>query len=147
MKGEAVPPQLVPGGSYQAAVAGGVAGPVDPLDAESSAPSYMPPKSEEPARRTLLKQAFVDTVAQPGARAGAAWIAVVVFFAVFAPFLASSFPIFMRTRDGGWHWPMFTHLYAIDVVLVVTFLAVCALALWRGLSFSASLLALIGVIV
>src|SRR4051794_7065190 len=86
---------LAGGSLYNAATAGAppdaivpsYAGPDDAADASLSA---------APQRRTLVMQALVDTFAQPTARAGAVWIAVVVCLAVFAPFLASSFPIAMK---------------------------------------------------
>src|SRR5437762_14265709 len=132
---------------FDAAIAGGAGGTIGKSADTGSAPSYVPQKPDQPVRRTLLMQAMVDTFAQPGARAGAAWIAIVVFFATFAPFLASSFPIAMQTRAGQWRFPLFSHLYAIDVVLVVVFITVLVLVLWRRLTFSGSLLALIDVIV
>jgi peptide/nickel transport system permease protein len=147
MKGEAAPIHASQAAGYEAIVAGGVAAPATAPDADDiSLPSYMPPRSDEPVRRTLLMQAFVDTFAQTGARVGAWWIAIVVFLAVFAPFLASSFPVAMQMKSGEWKYPLFSHLYAIDVVLVAVFITVLTLVLWRRLSLSASLLVLIVVI-
>src|SRR5262245_40572537 len=126
MKGEALSTNASQTAGFEAMVGGGVAAPVAAagvVDDVTSAPSYMPPRSDEPKRRTLLMQAFVDTFTQRGARLGAIWIAIVVFLAVFAPFLASSFPIAMQTSDGRWSFPLFRNLYPIDVVLVVVFAA------------------------
>jgi len=132
---------------FEAMVAGGAAAPVaaagEPQERFVSEPSYMPPQPDEPVRRTLLMQAFVDTFTRRGARLGAAWIAIVVFFAVFAPFLASSFPVAMQMRDGRWLFPLFRNLYPIDVVLVAVFFSVLGIALSRRLGLGASVMAVV----
>src|SRR5437016_5100337 len=103
MKGDAGQSASTTAGMEAMAI-GGIAAPVgaasSPIDDEISAPQYMPPRSDEPKRRTLLVQALVDTFSQSGARSGAIWIAAVVFLAVFAPFLASSFPIAMHMKNA-----------------------------------------------
>src|SRR4051794_31851466 len=104
-----------------------------PPESVLAKPTYLPPE-REPVRRTLLVQALVDTFSQVGARLGAVWIGIVVFFAVFAPFVASSFPLAMKMRDGSWRFPLFAHLYPIDVTLLIMFFAMLALLLlWRKL--------------
>ena len=129
--------------AYGSARAGGLGVVVEPPSGALSAPGYMPAGGEpEPLRRTLLVQALVDTFSQTGARVGAVWIGIVALLAVFAPFLASSFPIVMKLKSGQWQFPLFSHLYPLDVILVVFFVAVLVLLLWRPLSVGRSLLAL-----
>jgi peptide/nickel transport system permease protein len=111
-------------------------------EVSSSGPTYMAPE-REPVRRTLLSQAVVDTFTQSGARFGAAWIVTIVFLAVFAPFIASSFPIAMKMKGGGWRFPLFANLYPIDVILLIVFAATVVLAVTRRLGFVTSLLILV----
>jgi len=110
-----------------------------------AAPSYLP-LEHGPVRRSLLAQAAVDTFTRPGARVGLLWIAIVVFLAVFAPFLASSFPLAMKSKAGAWSFPLFANLYPIDVILLVAFVACLWLILWRRLRFSTSLFVMLAVI-
>jgi len=67
------------------------------------------------ARRVLR-----DTFRRTGARLGLAWIAVLVLFAVFAPFLANSHPILL-SQNGHISSPLLTFLGAGDVVLLLSF--------------------------
>src|SRR5438552_7275495 len=133
MKGDA--PEIRDELLYASAAPGGAVAVLSPADdpADQSLP-----RQNEPVRRTLLRQALVDTFAQPSARAGTVWIATIAFLAVFAPFLASSFPIAMKTRSAHWEFPLFAKLFPIDVILLVTFLAVLALAFTRRLRFGHS---------
>jgi peptide/nickel transport system permease protein len=62
-----------------------------------------------------------------GARLGLTWIGVLVFFAVFGPFLASSHPLLMKS-GGHWSSPVLQNLSAADVILQAAFWA--ALILW-----------------
>jgi peptide/nickel transport system permease protein len=62
-----------------------------------------------------------------GARLGLAWIAVLVFFAVFGPFVATSYPLLMKS-NGRWSSPVIQNLSAADVILQAAFWA--AVILW-----------------
>jgi peptide/nickel transport system permease protein len=62
-----------------------------------------------------------------GARVGLAWIVVLAFCGVFAPFLASSHPYLMKI-DGRWSSPLLRHLSKADVVLLAVALAGVAVA-------------------
>lgn len=117
--------------------------PTPGFEGDVAAPVYQP--SNEPARRTLLAQAVVDTFARPGARIGAVWISVVVCLAVFAPFLASSFPIALKLKDGRWQFPLFANLYPIDLILLVMFVTCALLMTWRRFAIPKSLL-LLGIV-
>jgi peptide/nickel transport system permease protein len=125
------------------AVAAGA--PLPPPDhGDIAAPGYLPAR-EEPARRSLLLQAVVDTFGRTGARIGLVWIAIVICLAVFAPFLASSFPIAAKMKDGHWQFPLFANLYPIDVILLIMFAACATLLVKRFFGFALSLLILVGV--
>jgi len=72
--------------------------------------------------RSYMARVIVDTVGRSGARIGIAWIGIVSFFAIFAPFIASSHPILIKL-DGQWSSPMLRHITAADVTLLVSPLA------------------------
>jgi len=85
--------------------------------------------------RPWLAEVMDDTVGRTGARLGLAWIFVVAFFAVFAPFLANSHPYLLKADDpdlarrfGTWSSPLLRFLSGADVTLVI--LAVAATILW-----------------
>ena len=102
------------------ALAGDFAIPPDELPAtRAPAPA---PEAPQPPPRTLTQQALADTFQRTGARIGAAWVAVLVFCGVFAPFLANSHPLLMKA-DGQWSSPLLHHLTPADVVLLATFAA------------------------
>jgi len=61
-----------------------------------------------------------------GARIGLAWILVLVFLAVFAPFLATTHPLLMKAQ-GHWSSPAIQNLTAADVILLAGFF--CGVAL------------------
>jgi len=62
-----------------------------------------------------------------GARIGAAWIVCLVLLAVFAPFLATSHPLLMKSA-GKWSSPVLQSLGPSDVILQAAFWM--ALILW-----------------
>jgi peptide/nickel transport system permease protein len=91
--------------------------------------SYVPPAAPvdaAPTRRSLLGQALYDTFGRTGARVGALWIAIVAVLGVFAPFIANSHPIAMRSADGTLSFPILRSLGPVDVSIVVFF----AYAVW-----------------
>ena len=81
------------------------------------------------APRRFGARIALDVLGRWGARLGLIWIGWVAFLAVFAPLLASSHPLLMRTKDGEWSSPMLNHLSAVDVVLIVG--SISAPILWR----------------
>ena len=115
-----------------------------PPEASLAEPLYRPP-AEEPRRRTLFAQAVVDTFAQVGARLGLIWICIVIVLAVFAPFIASSYPLAMKRTGGSWEFPLFANLHPIDVLLPVIFLAALVLIVTRRIGMGRSLVILAGV--
>jgi peptide/nickel transport system permease protein len=57
---------------------------------------------------------------QWGTRIGVAWIGLLVVTAVFAPFMASSFPL-LEKSGGHWSSPVIENLSAADVILQIAF--------------------------
>jgi len=86
-------------------------------------------KSQGFARRVLR-----DTFVRSSARIGLAWIAVLVIFAVFAPFLANSHPLLL-SQQGHWSSPLLRFLGPGDVVLLFAFFLGIALAFVRRYSW------------
>lgn len=83
-----------------------------------------PPRSE--AARVLL-----GTFGQPLAIVAAAWVGMMVFFAVFAPFIANSHPLLLKLKGQTWTSPLVRHLTATDVSLLVAAVMLCALLLLK----------------
>ncbi len=76
--------------------------------------------------RRILGQTFLRW----GARLGLAWVAVLALVGVFAPFLASSFPLLL-SQDGVLSSPVLEHLQPVDVLFLVGFFALLLLLPWR----------------
>jgi peptide/nickel transport system permease protein len=108
--------------------------PPDPTDVEEVLGGVLPgPEEAPPAPKSFTRQALADTFRRPGARVGAAWVAVLAFCGVFAPFLANSHPLLLK-MDGDWTFPLLRHLTPADVVLLLAALAAGAVALARDVS-------------
>jgi peptide/nickel transport system permease protein len=74
-----------------------------------------------PARqRTLWGVAIAETFGRWSARLGATWIGVLVFCAVFSPFLCNSHPLLMKAADH-WSSPLLRSLTPADVIILITF--------------------------
>lgn len=84
--------------------------------------------------------------AQPLARFGLAWIAIVAFFAVFAPLLANSYPILAKI-DGQWQSPLCKHLNPADIIILVLALATAVLCFVRRWGIVTKMLILVGIAV
>jgi peptide/nickel transport system permease protein len=83
----------------------------------------MPNHNQQAYARRVLR----DTFQRTGARLGLAWIAVLVFFAVFAPFLANSHPLLLSEK-GQISSPLLTFLGPGDVALLGAFFLGIAIA-------------------
>ena len=76
--------------------------------------------------RRILGQTFIRW----GARLGLAWVAVLALIGVFAPFLASSFPLLL-SQNGELTSPVMTYLQPVDAVFLVAFASLLILSPWR----------------
>ncbi|MEW8687626.1 MAG: ABC transporter permease [Candidatus Thiodiazotropha sp.] len=76
--------------------------------------------------RRILGQTFVRW----GARLGLLWVAILALVGVFAPFLASSFPLLL-SRQGEIASPVLSYLQPVDVVFLVGFVTFLLLYPWR----------------
>lgn len=95
-----------------------------------------PPSS----RRGYWGQVIHDTLSWRSARLGLLWIGVVAFFGAFAPLIASSHPLLMKTSDGRISSPLLRHLSGLDVsILLFAVLVILALA-WPRLRRDAAAL-------
>jgi peptide/nickel transport system permease protein len=83
---------------------------------DTGAPSLRP---ERPVQ-SLWRTAWSDTFRNKRAQVSAVWIGLLVFCAVFAPFLANSHPLLLK-QDGHWSSPALRYLVPADVRLVVVF--------------------------
>ena len=81
-------------------------------------------------RRSFAVRVLKSTFMRIGARAGVAWIGVLVVVAVLAPLLANTHPLLMRA-EGRLQSPALAHLGTADVVLMGVFLVAAALLLAR----------------
>ncbi len=79
-------------------------------------------------RGSFWAQVLRQTWRRSGAKAGLAWIIVLIFVAVFAPLLANTEPFLVKV-DGRLSSPMIHHLSPTDVTLLV--LTVAVLVAWR----------------
>src|ERR1700683_1931363 len=69
---------------------------------------------------TYTRQVAGRILRRWGARIGLAWIILLVLLAVFAPFLASSHPLLMKSQ-GHWSSPVLQNLGPADVILQFAF--------------------------
>jgi peptide/nickel transport system permease protein len=105
-------------------------------------PGEAPRPEPAPSPRGLARRAVDDTLASWRTKTGLAWIAIVAFCAVFAPFLANSYPLAVK-MNGNWSSPAIKHLTPVDwTLLVVAFCGVITLGLSR-LTFFRKLLVLL----
>ncbi len=91
--------------------------------------------------RRVLGEAFRHWTA----RFGLLWIGIIAFFAVFAPFIASSHPYLLKS-NGVTTSPLFQYLTPADVIILVVFLTFAVL-LYLKKSLLFSLLTLMSVVV
>lgn len=106
-------------------------------------PDKTPPPIDAPAALNVLRprRSYLGTVGLKllgawGARLGIVWVGLVGLLAVFAPILANTHPVLMKTTDaapGGATLtsPMYRAFTAMDVVLLVGFFLALALVLFR----------------
>ncbi len=86
--------------------------------AASLGPSPGPADAPAAPRRTYAAQALSDTFRHTGARIGLTWVAVLFVCGIFAPFLANTHPLLLKTNDQ-WSSPLLRHLTQADVLFLV----------------------------
>jgi len=72
----------------------------------------------EQQRQSYWRRILGQTFVRWGARFGLAWVGVLAFLGVFAPFLASSFPLLMSS-NGKLSSPVLHYLQPLDVLFLV----------------------------
>lgn len=101
------------------------------------------PTADHGTQRSMLRRVIGELVLFWGARVGLVWIGLMALLAIFAPLLASSHPLLMRTAEveldvltryeaGTLVSPWLRHLSVVDVMLPVLLLAAVATWAWRG---------------
>lgn len=122
---------------------------IEATEAVNSAGGGLPLAASEPSpggppagSRSLFRQAVTDTLSNSLAHAGLAWLIVLAFFAVFAPFIANTHPILMKV-GGKWSSPLLRNLTPSDVLVLIAGCAIIVLAVTRRFSFGRLLLIVI----
>lgn len=94
---------------------------------EPTPPSGATVNGNPPPRRSMLGAIGMAVLGRWGARFGVIWIAILIFLAVFAPFIANSHPVLLL-EGGRWTSPLLQHLYPVDAILLVG--ALSGIGLW-----------------
>src|SRR5581483_6890783 len=95
-----------------------------PDPTEASLPfEVMPP--------TFTRQVVSTVLSSTGARTGLLWVGVLVFCAIFAPFIANTHPLLMK-EGGHWSSPVLKHLTSGDVSLLLVFFSAVLFYAWPG---------------
>ncbi|MEW8258544.1 MAG: ABC transporter permease, partial [Candidatus Thiodiazotropha taylori] len=81
-------------------------------------------------RQTYWRRILGQTFVRWGARLGLGWVALLAMIGIFAPFLASSFPLLL-SQNGVWSSPVLTYLQAEDVLFLVAFFSLLMVLPWR----------------
>ncbi len=80
-------------------------------------------------RQSYWRRILVQTFVRWGARLGLFWVGVLALLGVFAPFLASSFPLLL-SRQGEISSPVLHFLQPVDVLFLVGFFTLLLLSPW-----------------
>jgi peptide/nickel transport system permease protein len=81
-------------------------------------------------RQSYWRRILAQTFVRWGARLGLFWVVVLALLGVFAPFLASSFPLLL-SRQGEISSPVLQFLQPVDVLFLVGFFTLLLLSPWR----------------
>ena len=84
--------------------------------------------TEQASTNTFASRILRNTFKRWGAKFGLFWIALLTVLAVFAPFIATSYP-WLISINGKISSPLLQHLNAVDITLLVVFF--CVLVFWR----------------
>ncbi|MEJ2692921.1 MAG: ABC transporter permease, partial [Candidatus Thiodiazotropha sp.] len=101
--------------------------------------------TERPVKRqSYWRRILGQALMRGGARLGLLWVGILAVTGVFAPFLASSFPLLL-SQGGEVSSPVLEHLKPVDVLFLVAFVAVFALFFSR-VTFGRKLLVMAGLL-
>ncbi len=92
--------------------------------------SLSPAAARKAAPSSWMGALGLRILGRRGAQLGLVWVGVLVFFAVFAPFIASSFP-YVWHEGGKTTYPLLAHLTPVDVALLLALLFAAGLAGFR----------------
>jgi peptide/nickel transport system permease protein len=95
--------------------------------------------------RGFVRQAVRDTLSSRTARAGLAWLSLLLVFAVFGPLIANSHPLLMKCA-GSWSSPMLRGLTPSDALVFLAFFASAILAVGRWFAFPISLAVVVALV-
>ncbi|MDQ5767528.1 ABC transporter permease [Thiothrix subterranea] len=84
------------------------------------------------SRESFSRRIWLKTLQGVGVKFGLAWVGVLIFMGVFAPFLANSMPLLM-SKDGVVSAPVLAYLTAEDALVLAMF-ALALLLAWLRLS-------------
>ncbi|QQZ29942.1 ABC transporter permease [Thiothrix subterranea] len=84
------------------------------------------------SRESFSRRIWLKTLQGVGVKFGLAWVGVLIFMGVFAPFLANSMPLLM-SKDGVLSAPVLAYLTAEDALVLAMF-ALALLLAWLPLS-------------
>ena len=79
-----------------------------------------------PKRQSYWRRILGQTFLRGGARLGLLWVGILAVLGVFAPFLASSFPLLL-SQGGELSSPVLEHLQPVDVLFLVAFVTLLVL--------------------
>ena len=94
-------------------------------------------------RRSYARAVVRDLLGRGGAVFGLAWLALMLAVAIFAPFIANSYPLLAQRADGGWEMPFINHLTWADFGLLTVLLSLPAGLLIRHLPIWGRLLTIV----
>jgi peptide/nickel transport system permease protein len=97
-----------------------------------------------PKRQSYWRRILGQTFVRWGARLGLLWVGILAILGVFAPFLASSFPLLL-SQGGELSSPVLGYLQPADMLFLAAFVSVLLL-LPLGLALSRKLFVLVGVL-
>ncbi|MEJ2610253.1 MAG: ABC transporter permease [Candidatus Thiodiazotropha sp.] len=81
-------------------------------------------------RQNYWRRILGHTFIRWGARLGLVWVGILSLISVFAPFLASSFPLLL-SEQGEWYSPAMVYLQPMDVLLLIAFVSLLILLPWH----------------
>lgn len=87
-----------------------------------------PMTSEQTSSQSFMRRTIREVFSHWGARIGLGWILLLVFVAIFAPFLANTMPLLM-SREGVISAPVLDYLSTEDMVVLISAIVLAIMAL------------------